>query len=83
MLAPLSTGKVDFRIDDRMSTLAALQLWFILKEFQGMTTLRTRHFKDVIGLPISLVLSRASNHVSALQCAQSATGTNSPVADYD
>jgi hypothetical protein len=69
IFAPLSAAKIYFWIKYNPPALSALKLRLVLEELYLTVAAGALHFKNIVGLPKSLVLSRTSDHIPVLICA--------------
>jgi hypothetical protein len=63
MLAPFSTTKIQFRIDDDKAT-TAFPFNVIFEELNGLPTVWAWGFKDIVGFPKPEILSWTSHSLS-------------------
>ena len=62
VLAPFRAAEVYFRVGDDLPAALAFEFWLVFEEFHRAAAAGALHFKYVVRLPVSLVLSGTSDH---------------------
>jgi hypothetical protein len=69
IFAPLGAAKIYFWIKYSPPALSELKLRLVLEKLHLTVAAGTLHFKNIVVLPKSLVLSGTSDHIPVLICA--------------